>query len=346
MPKLHPQLADSIFYLYRRDPKTGAIEGPCGTGSIVAKRAPVPIDTRLHLYGVSNHHVAVELGASIVRLNTIDGKSRFLEYDPLEWHFLPNGDDIAMLDLTDDVDIKTDKIACIGEWIFLTERIVERYEIGLGEDAFMIGMFADHHGGKRNKPAARFGNLSLVADKDAPVEQPNRAIRPCHLVDMRSRTGFSGSPVFLYRIPAGDLTSPHMMAAFIDNIGFSINTGTTTRKNWFVGLLGVHCGQFRDVVEVWKSSPRSERIGDPIKEGDKLYIQSGMTIVVPAWRITELWDIEVFQIAREKRDAKRRLESENKPQAEPVLPASDENSNRREDFERLLGESAKSQTED
>lgn len=59
-------------------------------------------------------------------------------------------------------------------------------------------------------------------------------------------------------------------------------------------MLGVHCGQFWDMVSVQKArqrpAARTERLGDPILEGDELEIQSSMTIVVPAWRITELLD--------------------------------------------------------
>src|ERR1700730_10815269 len=53
--------------------------------------------------------------------------------------------------------------------------------------------------------AARFGNISLLASDDAPIEQPNQQRRPSHIFDMRSRPGFSGSPVFVYRTPSGDL---------------------------------------------------------------------------------------------------------------------------------------------
>jgi hypothetical protein len=120
MPKLRREMADSVFYLYRRNPKTGEIEGPCGTGSLVAKRSPVPLN--IDLYGVSNYHVTNDLGASIIRLNTKDGKSRLLEYDPSEWHFLTGGDDLSMVDLTDDVHPETDQIASHDEGTFITPR--------------------------------------------------------------------------------------------------------------------------------------------------------------------------------------------------------------------------------
>jgi hypothetical protein len=76
---------------------------------------------------------------------------------------------------------------------------------------------------------------------------------------------------------------------------------------------------------------------------DKLLIQSGMTIVIPAWRIKEFLDSAVFEMARQKRDDGREDRSERRPRGEAVEPDSSTNANptHREDFRRLLGEAAK-----
>lgn len=338
MPRLRPELADTIFYLYRRNPKTGEIEGPCGTGSIAAKKSSIELE--LHLYAVSNYHLTHSLGASIIRLNTKDGKFRLLEYDPSDWQFIKNGDDLSMIDITDDLNVETDQFAVNGEWMFLTDTIVGNYEISFGEDIFMFGLLADHYGGKRNRPVVLFGNVSRTADDDAPVEQPHGMVRPSHLGDMRSRTGFSGSAVFLYRIPEMDLTHQMISGEFIDLVGFVNRRTLTKRKEWFLGLFGVHCGQFPEAAEVRKS-PQAERLGDPIAEGDKLYIPSGRTTIVPASRIIDLWNLEVFLMAREKRETKRRGETENRPRPEGVVPTSDANPKHREDFNSLVGEAAR-----
>ena len=42
-----------------------------------------------HYYAVSNWHVANDGMASVIRLNTKDGKTRFIEKDPaVDWHFV------------------------------------------------------------------------------------------------------------------------------------------------------------------------------------------------------------------------------------------------------------------
>ena len=62
-------------------------------------------------------------------------------------------------------------------------------------------------GVETNNPAMRFGNISL---NPTPIEQPNQSIKDSYCLDMNSRTGFSGSPVFMYRTPGSDVQ-------FIDN---------------------------------------------------------------------------------------------------------------------------------
>lgn len=287
MPRIRKDLKDSIFYLYRRDPKTGEIIGPEGTGFLMSRDGHAQ-----RCYAVANWHVAVR-GASIIRLNS-NGGVRFLEYDPSEWHFRPRRDDIAMIDITGELE-EGDETFMLSEEMFVTRDIIAEFEIGLGEDLFMIGMFAENHGGDRNIPAARFGNLSMLAHPSALIRLENDASRPVHLADMRSRGGFSGSPVFIYRTDTTDISSAHLQLTRPSHpqfrTGFIHDRPAVTHKDWFVGLLGIHCGQFWERVEFRKQTAEMERRGDPIVEGDNLVIQGGMTIIAPAWEIIDLLDL-------------------------------------------------------
>jgi hypothetical protein len=78
-------------------------------------------------------------------------------------------------------------------------------QIGPGDDVFMVGRFIDHDGGNKNRPALRFGNISI---DPTPIMQDNGVRVPAYCVDLHSRTGFSGSPVFVYRTPGPDLDPP------------------------------------------------------------------------------------------------------------------------------------------
>jgi hypothetical protein len=123
VPKLSPLLPLSVFFLYRRHEKTGDIVGPCGTGFILERSFPLLSGVR-HYYGVTNWHVACQTGASIIRINTKDGKSRFIDLDPSEWDFKRNFDDLVVIDLTDHLDSGTDQFSSIGrdQWPWYRNR--------------------------------------------------------------------------------------------------------------------------------------------------------------------------------------------------------------------------------
>jgi hypothetical protein len=310
MPRLRQDIGSAVFYLYGIDPKTGSRRGPLGSGFVVA-RPSTKFPNFRHYYGVSNWHLTHDIGASIIRINTDKG-SRFIDKSPEDWHFEPNGDDLSIIDLTDEAQ-SNDQVAHYVDVGFADRSFLKRFEVSVGEDAFMTGLFAANHGGERNAPVARFGNVSLLASDDILIEQPNGIARPSHLVDMRSRTGFSGSPVAIYRVPGLDLSDipPVPRPLPLPNDPRAIPK--------FIALFGVHCGQFYDPVKVSKSPPkRHEREGDAIVEGDRLYIQSGMTIVVPAWRITELMNLDAFEVARKNRENRSAEAAMSRPQPEAL----------------------------
>src|SRR5258707_1186988 len=66
----------------------------------------------------------------------------------------------------------------------------------VGDDTFMIGLFLDHAGVTTNVPSARFGNISMLPNPRATIRQSTGYDGVSYVVDMHSRTGFSGSPVF------------------------------------------------------------------------------------------------------------------------------------------------------
>lgn len=341
MPRIDHEWVKTVFYLFRRNPKTGEIdEGPQGTGFFVL-RPSTELSGLSHFYAVSNWHVTHDLGASIIRVNSPYDDHRFIELDPSEWTFERDGDDLSVIDVTESVADTFQSYWYVDERAFIGRQKYDELMIDVAEDTMMIGLFAGHHGGDTNIPSVRFGNISMLPSEKAPVKQPNHVLRPSYLVDTRSRGGYSGSPVFVYRTPDGDIRRARRSLPLrqIENVLF--------------GLLGVHCAQFSETVRVRKATKgeaigevAGEAVGDPIREGDALRIEGGMTIVVPAWRISDLLDRPEFKMRRKDRDEKRRASWEKLPVPEAEgesasPPASDENSNHQEDFKRLLGEAAR-----
>jgi hypothetical protein len=341
MPRIDHTWSSSVFYLFRRDPRTGEIEDePQGTGCFVL-RPSKELPGLSHWYAVSNWHLTHQAGASIIRVNSWYDNHRMIELDPSEWAFDANGDDLSAVDITESLEGTAAENWYVFEPDFISRERYDDLMIDIGEDTMMAGLFASHSGGERNIPSVRFGNISMTPNEKALVEQLNGIKRPSYLVDTRSRGGYSGSPVFVYRTPDGDLRRgrrQHPTAIIM------------TRDNMLFALLGIHCGQFWEPAQVRKSRA-AEAKGDVIHEGDVLRLQGGMTIVVPAWRISELLDRKEFEMQRKERDERRRplWEKLPVPEAEPesaVPLASDENPTHVEDFTRLVDMAARKRKPD
>jgi hypothetical protein len=255
----------------------------------------------LHLYAVSNWHVAIEGGASIIRVNVKGNETRFMEYEPTDWLF-DRDDDLAIVDVHNDLR-PTDDVSHINEFDFLAGERWHGAGLTIGEDAFMLGLFTEHHGGNRNTPSARFGNVSMLASPHAKVRMPTGSEQPCHLVDTHSRGGFSGSPVFVYRTSGSDLSKMDERDPF----------GVPTKTDVLFGLLGIHCGQFWEKLEFRKAEADVEAQRLPVLEGDRLRVPSSMTLVMPAWRISTLLDSEPFAVVRNSREVVWTEEAKKRP---------------------------------
>lgn len=382
MPRLSPAFSHMVFFLYGRNPNSGKIEGPCGTGVLIGtagsgKRGMLPY--LRHVYAVTCWHVAHDAGASIIRINTRDGKSRYIPFEPHEWQFNPMGDDIAAIDVTDKLDA-ADIFAILPTQLCSTQDFLKEYEFGVGEDGFMLGLFADQAGKEQNLVAARFGNVSLLASDDNPIEQPNHNERPTHIFDMHSRPGFSGSPVFVYRTPAGDIRDitygprekPISLITSLSSIKsltqyydpHALLTADDIRKNTFIRLLGIHVGEYHDLVEVKKVSTAAQSRGkqiktqkQTIKEGDKLEIPNSMALVVPAWEIGKLLGLQTFEDQRRARDMRDEKKPKNVAKPTAAKPASlrsvklapsttGDNPQHKEAFTRLVSVAAKKPKQD
>lgn len=180
MPKLgkYQPVLDIVFFLYRsvEDARVGKNSG--GTGFLIS--VPTPWPDRLHIYGVTNWHVAVDQGASVVRLNTKDGNTDIFEFGPEDWQFIPNHHDIAVISLPTKPH---HKVKFLDNQFLISEDYARENEIGPGDDVFMVGRFVDFDGAQTNRPSLRFGHISM---QDAPITQPNGYKGESFIVDMLS----------------------------------------------------------------------------------------------------------------------------------------------------------------
>ena len=334
MPRIPPKILDSIFYLYPDAEAAADGKRFGGTGFLVLIPSEI-VPTSGYMYAVTNWHVACQEN-SVIRLNTGCSGPDILELGPEQWSFDP-AYDIAVYPMGNSVRPGFHRISVIDVSMFLTKEGVEQARIGPGEDVFMIGRFIDHDGGPTNMPAARFGNIAI---NPSPIEQPNGKVAASYCIDLHSRTGYSGSPVFVFRTPGYDLEE-EVEREFANKriLVAGVN---------LLALLGIHYGQFPERWQIKPSGRIEESVpNEPlIRTGEYVEGLSGMTCVLPAWAIMEVLNIPKLKGQRERSEEAMRLTRAEgeiiSPLPENVAVASEaDNPEHKRDFNRLPNAAAR-----
>lgn len=297
MPRIPDNVLNCVFFVYPPDEGAARTGKPIGgTGFIVSVPSAVP--GRDYTYGITNWHLAIDQGKSFVRINRKDGKPPdIFPFDSSDWAAHPDGCDIAAIPLF--INSAIHDVSAIPIESFPHEGNAPN--LGLGDNVFMAGRFVDHDGGATNVPSVRFGNIAVMP---TPMDQGRRRERESYCIDLHSRTGYSGSPVFAYRTPGNDLADAQ-------------KTGQLNMLGpYFLLLLGIHWAQFDEWQPVHrnKSDRKAKRTPAAWAEG-----YSGMTCVVPANRILELLHTPRLKKHREMSDeamAKLSAERGDKPSVE------------------------------
>jgi hypothetical protein len=363
MPRIPQNVIDSVFYLYRTREDAKAGRDPGGTGFIVSYPAGRDLagQSITQIYAVTNWHVVCDQGCSVIRLNTLDGGTDVIEFGPEEWHFMPGKYDVAITPLS--IDGRIHRVSNTSTLLFAqARRPAPDPRIGIGDDVFMIGLFVDHDGITTNVPSARFGNISMMPNSRATIKQPTGYLGESFVIDMHSRTGFSGSPVYVYRTFGADLAQGggyefediefndlNKLAERAQGKPFSHIKGRLQIRTLFE-FLGIHWGQF---PEKWELKDK-KRVAESARKHlitDGAYVEgmSGMTCVIPAWQIMEVLDMPPLKGPRDEYFAAEKaakVTSRSVPKPESAPHATDENPNHREDFMRLQGAAARKQKPD
>jgi hypothetical protein len=339
MPRIPPQVLYSTFHLYPTVAAANAGDKFGGTGFFVSYPTGVPEAPYL-LYAVTNWHVAVRDGFSVVRVNTHDGTDIF-DLDPADWEFIPGGPDMAVVPHRRlGIKESTHQVIALSVDMFLTRHDVVELEINSGEDIFMIGRFVDHDGSTNyNVPSGRFGNISVLPQD---VIQPTGGKAQSFILDVHSRTGYSGSPVFVYRTFGSDLTTDVLQLQELNILGLA----TATPFSHFIKLLGLHWGQFPEQWEI-KTKAKSKLSTEALlDQKNERYVEgmSGMTLAIPAWIIRDFLDMP--KMKKEREEALKEILSARGSGRVPITesaspPANGENPTHREDFTRLVGAAAR-----
>jgi hypothetical protein len=144
-----------------------------------------------------------------------------------------------------------------------TAAVVEREQIGIGDDLIVVGLFSAHHGRDINRPIVRAGNIAAMPNE--PIADPLGGLSyDAYLVEVRSVGGLSGSPVWMVINPG------------------RVTPGSSARENrlhfYLLGLVRGH----------W--TKESEWLADFADEADTL--NTGIAIVTPIQKALDTIDSE------------------------------------------------------
>jgi hypothetical protein len=163
-------------------------------------------------YLVTAEHVVSSLrGHDIwVRSNTKDGKAIENQLSNALWWFHPdnahNATDVALtlVDFSaneDHVAIPLNQDTAIAA----TDLVLRSNGIGVGHEVHISGLFRSHYGQERNVPIVRVGNIAMMLGEK--VYTKYCGCIDAYLIEARSISGLSGSPVFInIPMPAGGST--------------------------------------------------------------------------------------------------------------------------------------------
>jgi hypothetical protein len=282
MPRISDQFTECAVYLYAsvQDAKDGARQG--GSGFLVGVPSQRFPDLSF-VYAVTNWHVARKAKSPVIRMNRKDGGTECFATELGQWKQHPDGDDVACFHISPDVERM--KFISIRASMFVTQDLISREDIGIGDDVFMIGRFINHDGKQRNSPAVRFGNVAMMATER--IETEYGVQQESLLVEVRSLPGYSGSAVFLFSsTPMNDMSQTRFGTPMnAPNPPFSAALADAAFKQMSPKgpyLLGIDFCHLNNQIRV------RDKQGEELEEGWIVKENTGMAGVIPAWKIHEL----------------------------------------------------------
>ena len=192
--RIADQLLKSVGFVSRYDPDQPLRFG--GTAFIVG----VKMDSNASLaHLVTAKHVAeaIEPAEAVIAVNAKDGAPRFVRTGEQKWFYHPtekDSVDVAVIPFGSLNEGLYD-IGFIPESIFATEKRIAEYDIGLGDELVIVGLFTRFKGVSQVSPIVRTGNIAMMPRDRLPIKGFGEM--EAYLAEGRSIGGLSGSPVFV-----------------------------------------------------------------------------------------------------------------------------------------------------
>jgi len=160
------------------------------------------IEGKIFVYLVTAKHIIEKIEeVSVdqiihVRVNIKDGTATFLEVpmDLVKFHPEDTSVDVAVIQMptiSEVLDVQTIPL----DLMVATDEIIAEEGIDIGDEVFLVGLFSQHYGSRRNIPILRVGNIAQMPEE--PI-MTSMGMMESYLIEARSIGGISGSPVFVH----------------------------------------------------------------------------------------------------------------------------------------------------
>ena len=275
-----------VIFIARKKPTDDQVH-LCGTGFFVAIHDED--DSVFVTYLVTARHVIERIangntdGSVYLRLNHSDGPAELYQSDTSSWTFFEDDPRVDVAVLRIGISRKLDH-KVISRQLFAKREVVEKKQIGVGDELFITGLFRNHAGEERNIPIIRMGNIAAMPHER--VETRKMGKIHAYLVECRSIGGLSGSPVFV-EVDEDVDKEPNSEP----QINFTYYTGK--RKVTEVRLLGLVHGHY-DLECIEDSTDEDVQFIESLK------VNMGIAIVVPTDDIVSV--LEQESVAKQRSD--------------------------------------------
>lgn len=276
---------------------------PVGTGFIGTYPA---YDGHLFYFLITADHVVEMInGDSVwIRVNRRNGGCSTLKI-PKDHRDISYKNDISICAFEADADFFDFRTVSLSRTDFDAHR--NKWDWDIGDEVAVIGLYGSHFGQSKNVPITRIGHIALMPGE--PVIS-HRGELPAYLIEGKSISGLSGSPVFLnapmWRMKDGELAL--LKKPLIFPIGM---------------VLGYHSVESKE-----DQIPVPAIQGEPVEQaGPMVDRNTGLTTVVPIERVIEMIEApEVQDRLKKAVDAHRKAQG-FKPSGLGVSPVGAPQSN-------------------
>lgn len=266
------------------------------SGFLIGIQSEIP-SQREYLYVVTNAHVvrgAFGQGGGLhLRINIKAGGYEIIKTVEKQWQPHLSGDDVSVIP----INLPSGKFRTryIPTKYLVSQNDMKKFDFGQGDEVFMIGRFRFAGGQIENMPSVRWGVISKLPDPDDRIKMPDTGfMQEAFLMEMHSIPGYSGSPVYWYIDPQIK-GRPGITPADVQELG------------GHGGIIGIDCGHLPEVAYI------TDGQGNRHPDNWQVKLNSGMAIVVPAWKILEVLEMEDLRKPREEEEKRRKKQAEESP---------------------------------